>query len=251
MNKVTITVSGAVGSGKSALCGEIEILCKALGLQVNWIGGREEKNLTYADWTEALEMYKPSVTLVEQIERKAAPADAQAAEPVSLMPRVADLLHLLSFATIHTPSEGDEPQIRRALHDLKAIIAAASPPPAPASAPVGLTEELRAVMQDAARSLSVRADELKESNTSINGEWCDADEKAAYDAEVRLVERLRALLATQQPEPRDEVTEFLSDVATQNPEKPDYWSACSQCERNIDRAQDLLDGLAARAGDAS
>ncbi|KVR83065.1 hypothetical protein [Burkholderia vietnamiensis] len=78
---------------------------------------------------------------------------------------------------------------------------------APASAPVGLTDELRAVMQDAARSLSVRADELKESNTSIDGKWCDADEKAAYDAEVRLVERLRALLATQQPEPRDEVTE--------------------------------------------
>ncbi|HEM8998856.1 TPA: hypothetical protein U2T46_000891 [Burkholderia cenocepacia] len=82
MNKVTITVSGAVGSGKSALCGEIEILCKALGLQVDWIGGREEKNLTHADWTEALEMYKPSVTLVEQIERKAAPADAQAVEGV-------------------------------------------------------------------------------------------------------------------------------------------------------------------------
>ncbi|MCA8073156.1 hypothetical protein [Burkholderia vietnamiensis] len=77
---------------------------------------------------------------------------------------------------------------------------------APASAPVGLTDELRAVMQDAARSLSVRADELKESNTSIDGKWCDADEKAAYDAEVRLVERLRALLATQQPEPSAELT---------------------------------------------
>ncbi|MDN7488527.1 hypothetical protein QZM35_12535 [Burkholderia sp. AU45274] len=77
---------------------------------------------------------------------------------------------------------------------LTRAIAAAPPPPAPASALVGLTDELRAVMQDAARSLSVRADELKESNTSIDGEWCDAEEKAAYDAEVGLVERLRALL---------------------------------------------------------
>ncbi|WP_053298879.1 hypothetical protein [Burkholderia multivorans] len=40
-----------------------------------------------------------------------------------LTARVADLLHLLSFATIHTPSEGDEPQIRRALHDIKALLA--------------------------------------------------------------------------------------------------------------------------------
>ncbi|MBU9284070.1 hypothetical protein [Burkholderia multivorans] len=66
-------------------------------------------------------------------------APAQAAEPVAipacytqaplaLLPRVADLLHLLSFATIHTPSDGDEPQIRRALHDIKAMIAAAPQP---------------------------------------------------------------------------------------------------------------------------
>ena len=65
---VTVTVSGKVGSGKSAICGEIEILCKALGLKVEWIGGQQEKNLTHADWTEALEMYKPGVVIVEQIE---------------------------------------------------------------------------------------------------------------------------------------------------------------------------------------
>lgn len=66
MSKVTVTVSGPVGSGKSAVCGEIEILCKALGLQVEWVNGQEEKNLTHADWTEALEMYKPEVTIVEK-----------------------------------------------------------------------------------------------------------------------------------------------------------------------------------------
>lgn len=68
MSKLTVTVSGKVGSGKSALCGEIEILCKALGLQVEWIGGQQEKNLTHADWTGALEMYKPEVVIVEHIE---------------------------------------------------------------------------------------------------------------------------------------------------------------------------------------
>lgn len=69
MSKVTITVSGRVGSGKSAICGEIEILCKALGLKVEWIDGQQEKNLTHADWTEALEMYKPHVVLIESIEK--------------------------------------------------------------------------------------------------------------------------------------------------------------------------------------
>ncbi|MBU9532830.1 hypothetical protein KTE49_20560 [Burkholderia multivorans] len=83
----------------------------------------------------------------DQLQHALKTAPAQAAGPVAipacytqaplaLLPRVADLLHLLSFATIHTPSEGDEPQIRRTLHDIKAMIAAA-----PASAPVGLTEQ--------------------------------------------------------------------------------------------------------------
>ena len=81
MNKVTITVSGPVGSGKSAICGEIEILCKALGVHVEWVGGREEKNLTHADWTEALEMYKPSVTIIEDIARAALVPTEAAAEP--------------------------------------------------------------------------------------------------------------------------------------------------------------------------
>lgn len=34
--------------------------------------------------------------------------------------------------------------------------------------------------------------------------------------------------------------EFINDVAQQEPEKPDYWSSCGQCARNIDRAEDLL-----------
>ncbi|QIX16387.1 hypothetical protein [Burkholderia multivorans] len=76
-----------------------------------------------------------------------------------------------------------------------------------------LTDDLRTVLQDAARSLSLRADELRESNTAIDGTWCDADEKAAYDAEVRLVERLRAILATQQPEPRASASFIAAAIA--------------------------------------
>jgi hypothetical protein len=83
MSEVTVTVSGRVGSGKSAICGEIEILCKALGLQVEWCGGQQEKNLTHADWTEALEMYKPAVKIVEQIDRAPSANVAQGAEAVS------------------------------------------------------------------------------------------------------------------------------------------------------------------------
>lgn len=68
MNEVTITASAAVGSGKSALLGEIEILCKALGVPCRYAdeaAAQAEKNGTHADWTWALELYKPSVVLVE------------------------------------------------------------------------------------------------------------------------------------------------------------------------------------------
>ena len=34
--------------------------------------------------------------------------------------------------------------------------------------------------------------------------------------------------------------EFVEQIAKQQPEKPDYWSSCGQCDRNIDEARDLL-----------
>jgi len=58
---------------------------------------------------------------------------------LALLPRVADLLHLLSFATIHTPSEGDARQVSRAIHDIKVMIEAA--PPAQVATRQGLTDE--------------------------------------------------------------------------------------------------------------
>ena len=68
MSEVTITVSGPCGSGKSALLGEIEIMLKAMGVPVRFADeaeARAEKNGNHADWTSELELYQPSVVLVE------------------------------------------------------------------------------------------------------------------------------------------------------------------------------------------
>ena len=63
--EVLVTVSGFTGSGKSAIAGEIEIMCRALGLQVEWPDSDSEKHVTHADWIAALEQYKPRVRIVE------------------------------------------------------------------------------------------------------------------------------------------------------------------------------------------
>lgn len=89
INEVTITVSAGVGSGKSALLGEIEIMCKALGVPVRYSdekAAQAEKNGTHADWCAALEMYKPSVVLVEDMPwLRATPAQA---EPSGALPEL-------------------------------------------------------------------------------------------------------------------------------------------------------------------
>lgn len=69
MATITVIVSGPVGCGKSAICGEIEIALKAIGVPVMWddiAGARQEKHMTGADWMTAIEMYKPDVILVEE-----------------------------------------------------------------------------------------------------------------------------------------------------------------------------------------
>lgn len=75
MSEIKIKVEGPVGSGKSALLGEIEILCKALGVPVRYAdpaAAASEKAMTRADWITYLEMYKPSVVLHEQGPSRAA-----------------------------------------------------------------------------------------------------------------------------------------------------------------------------------
>ncbi|WP_261534459.1 hypothetical protein [Burkholderia multivorans] len=119
------------------------------------------KRSMFGPW---IEVDKPEPGVVRLYFGPQPQADAQPVEavaipacytqaPLALLPRVADLLHLLSFATIHTPSEGDEPQIRRALHDIKAMIAAAPQPPAQAHAREGLTDAQREAIEYAARWL--------------------------------------------------------------------------------------------------
>ncbi|EFQ6907324.1 ead/Ea22-like family protein [Escherichia coli] len=63
--EVLVVVSGFTGCGKSAIAGEIEIAMKAIGVPVNWINGDVEKRMTGADWLTAIEMYKPTVRIVE------------------------------------------------------------------------------------------------------------------------------------------------------------------------------------------
>lgn len=65
---IEITASGPVGSGKSAVLGEIEILCQALNLDVSYVSAdraQSEKNMTHADWVGELEVTRPIVLLKE------------------------------------------------------------------------------------------------------------------------------------------------------------------------------------------
>ncbi|MEH4265876.1 ead/Ea22-like family protein [Klebsiella aerogenes] len=64
--EVLVTVAGFTGCGKSAIAGEIEIAMKAIGVPVTWANGEAEKRMTGADWLTAIEMYKPTVRIVEE-----------------------------------------------------------------------------------------------------------------------------------------------------------------------------------------
>lgn len=63
--EVLVVVSGFTGCGKSAIAGEIEIAMKAIGVPVQWTNGDAEKRMIGADWLTAIEMYKPTVRIVE------------------------------------------------------------------------------------------------------------------------------------------------------------------------------------------
>lgn len=72
VTEIFVTVSGPVGCGKSAVAGEIEIALRAIGLSVRYAdaaAAQAEKNTTHADWQAYLEMYKPSVVLVEKVDK--------------------------------------------------------------------------------------------------------------------------------------------------------------------------------------
>ncbi|PRG18002.1 hypothetical protein [Burkholderia multivorans] len=89
------------------------------------------------------------------------------------------------------------------VYEVRALYAAPQHP-AQADAREGLTAAARATIVDACQSISRNADDLKECHT-VDGDWGDdVDAKAFYDAELRLLKRLTALLAHPgQPEPAD------------------------------------------------
>lgn len=71
MSQITVTIKGPVGCGKSAIAGEIEIALKAIGVPVRYAdegAATSEKRMTGADWIRYIDMYQPSVVIVEEIE---------------------------------------------------------------------------------------------------------------------------------------------------------------------------------------
>lgn len=46
----------------------------------------------------------------------------------------------------------------------------------------------------------------------------------------------------QQPAAMGGAMALVAEIAQQEPERPDYWSSCGQCERNIDAAQEIRAG---------
>lgn len=65
MSKITITVSGPVGAGKTTLCAKLEILLKHLGCDVEWVGGLQEASLGIEDWPNE---FTTPIKLVEHVE---------------------------------------------------------------------------------------------------------------------------------------------------------------------------------------
>lgn len=63
MSKITVTVSGETGSGKSAIAGEIEIALKAIGVPVTIA---ERDTMVVADYQHWIDLYKPEVTIIEE-----------------------------------------------------------------------------------------------------------------------------------------------------------------------------------------
>lgn len=70
MSNVTVTISGPVGSGKSAIYMEIMVALRAIGVPIihsDEKAFQSEVNMGFGDADNALRMYRPTVTLVEQV----------------------------------------------------------------------------------------------------------------------------------------------------------------------------------------
>jgi len=63
MSKITVTVTGETGSGKSAIAGEIEIALKAIGVPVTIA---ERDTMVVSDYQHWIDLYKPEVIIIEE-----------------------------------------------------------------------------------------------------------------------------------------------------------------------------------------
>jgi deoxyadenosine/deoxycytidine kinase len=70
MNKVKITISGPVGSGKTALANLIESAMKWLPVQRKEMDPTITESLTNSECMDYLKMYKPEIEIVEVIARE-------------------------------------------------------------------------------------------------------------------------------------------------------------------------------------
>ncbi|WP_146060212.1 hypothetical protein [Burkholderia pseudomallei] len=154
----------------------------------------DERAVSFEAWCDRF----PEISAVERLrdawqEARAAASPAMAAEAVAF--------EITEQAAAEWASRHDVDHVlkhfstqRNAIEDARTLhLLAAAPQPAQAGARIGLTAEARATIMDACQSISRSADSLK-AGCVIGDEWPDAEDKAFYDAELRLLARLVALL---------------------------------------------------------
>ena len=222
MNTIHIHIVGPVGCGKSALAGEVEILCKALGLSVSWPDSQSEKSMTGADCQSAPEMYKPSVIIHEsgasgsEAESAATSGEAQSYRDADDMPTERAVLEREWLAMRHALSyRQPQPQqavaegagdVSKAVALYEAVSAiyfddSSDFKPALLSAIRALSPEMEEMLRDDPRSAWQRADEAKdaalatkEQREKIYSEWQDQRDESSYDDLMLAVEAASAKL---------------------------------------------------------
>jgi hypothetical protein len=61
MARVTVTVSGPTGSGKSRILAEIEIALKAVGVSVSWADPSDRRDVNSEHWADATGAWQPDL----------------------------------------------------------------------------------------------------------------------------------------------------------------------------------------------
>lgn len=143
---------------------------------------------------------------------KAAQPDERAA-PTDSIPLHEDMLRALEHVEcVYRQNVVKDGEPSSTLANLQRVIARARATAPQATMPL-LTDAMRAVLRN---------------------------ENCIYGSEDELYTALCAAADVEQ-RTNDDAISFIKDISTQKPEKPDYWSACGQCEHNIERAQEILE----------